>query len=215
MAGLRVILLGPPGAGKGTQAIRLATFLRVPRISSGDLFRVHYAQGTELGRLARLYTEKGALVPDDVTIKMVMEGIEDKKIKGGYLLDGFPRTLTQALALDEALVGDNAIDRAINLKVSEGELVKRLRGRVVCNACQTTYHRDFMPPKNEGVCDQCGSKLSERDDDKIGAIRMRLRAYVQETGPVLGHYRKAGILREVDGEHSVEKVSKFLVEALN
>ncbi len=208
-------MLGPPGAGKGTQAARLADQLGVPKVSSGDLFRDHQARDTELGRLARSYMEKGELVPDDVTIKMVMEWVDENEGQGGYMLDGFPRTLPQAEALDRALEGKGGIDRAINVKVSEEELVRRLSGRLVCRNCQTAYHREFSPPTSEAECDKCGGELYQRDDDKPEAVRTRFKVYTEETAPLVGYYREAGILKEVDGEQPIDKVSEALMEALN
>jgi adenylate kinase len=158
--------------------------------------------------------DKGVLVPDDVTIKMVMEWIDEHEEQGGYLLDGFPRTLPQAETLDNALEGKGGIDRAINIKVSEGELVRRLGGRLICRNCQTAYHKEFAPPQSEKVCDECGGELYQRDDDKPEAVRTRFQVYTEETAPLVGYYREAAILREVNGEQSIDEVSEALAEAL-
>ena len=211
---MKVILLGPPGAGKGTQAARLADNLGVPRVSSGDLFRDHQDRDTELGRLARSYMERGVLVPDEVTIKMVMEWIEGNAKGDGFLLDGFPRTIAQAEALDAALASQGEIDKAISIKVPEEELVRRLSNRLVCRGCQTSYHSEFSPPAQPGVCDRCGGELYQRDDDKPEAVKKRFQVYLEQTSPLVEYYRGAGKLEEVDGRGSVEEVGGLLEKAL-
>ncbi len=208
-------MLGPPGAGKGTQAARIAGSLSVPKVASGDLFRDHQARDTELGQLARSYMERGDLVPDDVTIRMVMEWVAAHEGEGGFLLDGFPRTLAQAEALDRELLESGGIDRALYINVNTEELVRRLAGRLICRSCQTPYHEHSSPPAAEGKCDRCGGPLYQRDDDKAEAVQKRLRVYLNETEPLVSFYREAGILREIDGEGAVEAVGTALLEAIS
>jgi adenylate kinase len=212
---LRVILLGPPGAGKGTQVERIAKHLGVSRVSSGDLFRDNVQRNTELGRLARSYMDRGALVPDDVTIRMVMGWINAFGQAKGFVLDGFPRTLAQAGALDQAMTGKGGLDRVLYINVPQDDLVSRLSGRLVCRACQTPYNSKMSPPKKEGKCDKCGGQLYQRDDDKPDAVRKRLQVYAKETEPLVDYYRNKGILVEVDGGRSIEEVGSALIEALS
>jgi adenylate kinase len=211
----RVILLGPPGAGKGTQAARIAENLSVPKVASGDLFRDHQARDTELGRLARTYMERGDLVPDDVTIRMVMEWVEAHEGEGGFLLDGFPRTLAQAEALDREMVESGGIDRALYINVNTEELFRRLAGRWICRSCQTPYHEQSSPPSVSGKCDRCGGDLYQRDDDNAEAVQKRLGVFFKETEPLVQFYREAGILREVDGVGTVDGVEATLLEAVS
>jgi len=212
--GLKVILLGPPGAGKGTQAARVAERLSIPRVSSGDLFRDHQARDTELGRLARSYMERGVLVPDDVTIRMVMEWIRDQGDGSGFLLDGFPRTEAQAEALDKKLEPDGGIDTALYISVSHDELVRRLSGRLICRGCQTPYNKESAPPKNPGICDKCGGELYQRDDDATEAVGERIRVYLEETEPLIEHYSDLGTLKEVNGDRPIEEVGEGVMSAL-
>lgn len=209
-----MILLGPPGAGKGTQAARVADALGVTRAASGDLFRENLRNETELGLLAKSYMDKGALVPDDVTIRLVMSWISAAEQSGGFVLDGFPRTLPQAEALDDALESDGGLDRVLYVNVPEDELVRRLAGRFICRACQMPYHQTASPPKRAGECDDCGGELYQRDDDKAEVVLNRLRVYFDETEPLVGHYRSSGVLREIDGEGEVDAVGDLLVAAL-
>ena len=210
----RVILLGPPGAGKGTQAARIVESLSVPKVASGDLFRDHQARDTELGRLARTYMERGDLVPDDITIRMVMEWVEAHEGEGGFLLDGFPRTLAQAEALDREMVEPGGIDRALYINVNTEELYRRLAGRWICRSCQTPYHEYSSPPAVAGKCDRCGGDLYQRDDDNAEAVQKRLGVFFKETEPLVQFYREAGILREVDGVGTVDGVGAALLEAV-
>ena len=212
---VRVVLLGPPGAGKGTQAVRLAEGLGVAHVASGDLFRKHQAQGTELGLLARTYMERGELVPDEVTIGMVMERIQEPDAAAGYVLDGFPRTMEQAQALDKALEehGD-AIDRAPLIQVDAEELVQRLAGRWLCTKCQTPYHQETASPKQAGVCDRCGGELFQREDDRAEVVRRRLQAYEEQTSPLIDYYRAQSKLRAIDGQQSIDQVAADLAAAL-
>ena len=211
---MKVILLGPPGAGKGTQAARVADELGVTRTASGDLFRENLRNETELGLLAKSYMDKGALVPDDVTIRLVMSWISAPDQSEGFVLDGFPRTLPQAEALDSALEPSGGLDRVLYVNVAEDELVRRLAGRFICRICQTPYHETASPPKKQGECDTCDGELYQRDDDKAEVVKRRLQVYFEETQPLVGHYRSSGVLREVDGEGDVGDVGNLLVEAL-
>ena len=204
-----MIMLGPPGAGKGTQSAVLADTLGVPKISSGDLFRSHHANDTDFGRLVNSYMEQGLLVPDDITIRMVMEWINNETDSSGFLLDGFPRTTSQATALDTAIRGQGGLDKAIYIKVSQPELVRRLSNRLLCSDCQTPH---TMQDKNSILhCSNCGGKLYQRDDDKPSSVKQRIKTYIQETEPLVDYYRKAELLDEVDGNRSIEEVSGDLI----
>ena len=214
-SGLKLILLGPPGAGKGTQAAMLAEDMGVPRVSSGDLFRDHQSRNTELGLLAKSYMERGVYVPDDVTIGMVMEWIDGQEGRGGYLLDGFPRTLAQAEALGGAVKDKGGLDIALNIRVETEELVRRLSSRLICRGCQTPYSRDPSRTTVEGCCEACGGELYQREDDRPEAIGKRLETYFEETEPLVDYYRQAGILREVDGEGTVGEVRTAIGAALS
>lgn len=203
-----VVLLGPPGAGKGTQAKRLAQALGVRQVSSGDLFREHLKNQTDLGRLARTFLDRGALVPDDVTIQMVTERLAQPDCAPGAILDGFPRTMAQAEALDRWLASRGAAIRAvINLTVSEDSLVRRLSGRRTCRAAGHIYHVDFHPPAQPGVCDVDGSELYQREDDRPETVTRRIEVYLAQTAPLVQHYRREGLLVEIDGEPSAEEVT--------
>lgn len=213
---MKVVLLGPPGAGKGTQAARIAEYLNVPSVASGDLFRDHQKRDTELGRLARSYMQRGVLVPDEVTISMVTEWIQTEAGDGGFLLDGFPRTLAQAEALDGALSNADGLDRVLYIRVSNDELVRRLTGRLVCRGCGVTFHKVSNPPPADGKCGLCcDGELYEREDDRPEAVGKRLEVYFSQTAPLIDYYRGAGILREVDGEQSIEEVGTALIEKTN
>jgi len=211
-----IILLGAPGAGKGTQASILSQRLNMAHVASGDLFRQALAKGTELGLQAKSYMEQGKLVPDQITIKMVLERIKAPDCQGGILLDGFPRNVEQARALDEALKKQNkAIDRAVYIKVSEEELLKRLTGRWICRNCQTPYHEVNSPPNVAGKCDKCGGELYQRADDNTVTIKKRLQVFFAETAPLIDYYSGAGKLSEVQGEGSTEEISERIISALN
>ena len=208
---MKVILLGPPGAGKGTQAVRLAEVLNVTRAASGDLFREHLREGTELGRLAQTYMNRGILVPDDVTIGMVNVWINAQEQASGFVLDGFPRNLNQAKAFDHELESKGGLDRALYINVSKEELVKRLSGRLTCRNCQNTYHVSISPPKEEGECDRCGGEVYQRDDDKPEVVETRIQVYLNETSPLVDYYREVGKLAEVNGEGTIEEVGDTLI----
>ena len=210
-----LILLGLPGAGKGTQAERISKDTSMAHITSGGLFRENIGRGTDLGRKAQSYVEKGLLVPNDVTVGMILERIAQPDAAAGFILDGFPRNVEQARALDEALAGrERAIDKAIYMRVSEEELVRRLAGRWNCSQCGAVYHEQSNPPRKSGVCDSCGGELSQRDDDRPEVVRTRLEVNAKEMDPLLEHYRQAGKLTEVDGERDPERVREDLLAAL-
>lgn len=207
----RVVLLGPPGAGKGTQASLIARRRGVAHIASGDLFRKHLGEGTKLGKLAKTYMDKGELVPDDVTIRMALERMAEPDAGQGYVLDGFPRTMEQARALDAALqVKGESIDAAPLIEVETEELVRRLAGRWICRTCQTPYHATSSPPKSEGACDACGGELYQRDDDKAEVVRARLETYERQTAPLIDYYEAQGKVTRVNGEQAVERVTAEL-----
>ncbi len=184
-------------------------------VASGDLFRRHQAEGTELGKLARTYMERGELVPDEVTIRMVMERVQESDAAAGYVLDGFPRTLEQARALDAALAqrGD-AIDVVPLVQVETEELVRRLAGRWLCSKCQTSYHEQTAPPQRAGVCDRCGGELVQRQDDRPEVVSRRLQAYEEQTAPLIDYYREQGKLREINGQRRIDEVAEELVAAI-
>jgi adenylate kinase len=210
-----IVFLGAPGAGKGTQAASVAKKLKLAHIATGDLFRQALEQGTELGLAAKSYMEKGVLVPDQITIDMVLERLSAPDSRGGAVLDGFPRNLKQAEALDEALaLQGKSIDKVVYIKVSEAELLRRLGGRRICRQCQTPYHITDSPPKVEGVCDVCGGELYQRPDDTEESIKKRLEVYSEETAPLIDYYRRAGKLLEVAGEGGVEVVGERIFAAL-
>jgi adenylate kinase len=211
-----IVFLGAPGAGKGTQAAEVAEQLKLAHIASGDMFREALSKKDELAMQARSYMEKGMLVPDEITIKMVLERISAPDCEKGVIFDGFPRNLAQAEALDKALAGqDRAIDKVVYIKVSEEELLKRLGGRWICRQCQTPYHAISSPPKVWGRCDKCGGELYQRADDTEETVKERLQVYFSQTAPLIDYYARAGKLLEVDGEGSVDGVRERIVSAIN
>ena len=212
---LTAIILGPPGAGKGTQAKNLSAHAGAIHVASGDLFRKHQDEGTELGNLAKEYMEKGELVPDDIVIRMVLDRIGHEDALNGYVLDGFPRTLEQAQALDCSLemVGSQ-IQYVALVMVETPELERRLAGRWVCSACQSPYHEVNAPPKNHGECDHCHGSLYQRPDDKSESIRRRLEVYRDQTEPLVNYYTDRGKLHRVNGEQTVDKVKNDLIEIM-
>ena len=212
---MRLIIFGPPGAGKGTQAERIVKKTGIPHISTGDMFREAAAKQTELGRKVKEYMDKGELVPDDIVVKVVEERLKQPDCEKGFLLDGFPRTLIQAKALDEILERlKTRIDAVINLEVSEEEIIKRLSNRRVCKVCGAVYHLIFNPPKTPGKCDKCGGELYQRDDDKEEAIRNRLKVYQTQTQPLIEYYRKKEVLKNVNGNKSINDVEKEIENIL-
>lgn len=210
-----IVFFGAPGAGKGTQANIAAQKLNLVHIASGDLFRESLEQGTELGIQAKSYMEQGILVPDEITIRMVLERMSASDCKSGVILDGFPRNLEQAKALDKTLSQQaKAIDAAVYIKVAEERLLKRLSGRWICRDCQTPYHVVDSPPRVQGRCDKCGGELYQRPDDTFETARKRLEVYATQTAPLIDYYVRAGKLLEVDGEGSIDDVSQRIVTAL-
>ena len=210
-----IIFLGAPGAGKGTQAAIVAKELNLVHIASGDLFRQAVEAGTELGMQAKSYMEKGELVPDEITIQMVLERMSAPDCESGVILDGFPRNLRQAKTLDKVLTDQaKTIDKVVYIKVSEEELIKRLSGRWICRNCQTPYHATDSPSKIWGKCDKCGGELYQRPDDTRETVKRRLKVYFAETAPLIDYYTQSGKLLEIDGEGGIGKVSKRIVLAL-
>ncbi len=212
---LHVILLGAPGAGKGTQAVQISQRLGLAHIASGDLFRQEQDSGSELGKIAKSYMGKGLLVPDEVTVKMILGRIAAPDCAKGFLLDGFPRTLEQAKALDQALAAkDKSINLVLYIKVSTEELLRRLSGRWICRNCQVPYNIVELPPKVPGKCDYCGGELYQRPDDSEETARKRLEVYFAQTMPLIEYYTEAGKLVEIDGEKGIEGVAQDLITAI-
>ncbi|HDP24218.1 MAG TPA: adenylate kinase [Deltaproteobacteria bacterium] len=212
---MKIILIGPPGAGKGTQAKRMIDRLGVPQISTGDMFRAAVKEGTPMGLKAKEYMDKGVLVPDDVVIGVVEERFGKPDCAGGFVLDGFPRTQEQARALDGILdkMG-TTLDHVVVIEVPDDYLVNRLTGRRTCRGCNYMHHIEYDPPKKEGVCDKCGGELYQRDDDKEETIRQRLKTYHAQTSPLITYYSGKGIVRTIDGTGSMEQVQKAIRDAI-
>lgn len=206
-----LILLGPPGAGKGTQAARLAGALSSPHVSTGDLFRENLGKGTELGQKAKQFMESGQLVPDALVIDMLFDRVGKPDCKSGYLLDGFPRTVAQAQALDARLTGASV--RALNLSVADVALVERLTGRWTCKGCGHVHHERFSPPARKGLCDKCGGELYQRTDDSREVVEKRLAVYRDQTRPVEAHYRARGVLTDLDGSRTPDQVFTAMLAA--
>ena len=204
---MKIIMLGAPGAGKGTQAKMIADKYGVPHISTGDIFRANIKNGTELGMEAKKYVDQGLLVPDELTVRILLDRVAQDDCKNGYVLDGFPRTIPQAEVLDSELtkLGDH-IDYAINVDVPDENIVKRMSGRRACLTCGATYHIEHVPPKKEGICDVCGSELVLRDDDKPETVKNRLNVYHEQTQPLIDFYTEKGVLKTVDGTVPMEEV---------
>ncbi|MDD6155174.1 MAG: adenylate kinase [Eubacteriales bacterium] len=213
---LRTILLGPPGAGKGTQAVRIVEKYNIPHISTGDIFRENIKNGTELGKRAKAYMDKGELVPDDLVIEIATTRLLEDDCKDGFLLDGFPRTVYQAEKLDEFLKAhDSKLDIVIDLEVGEEELMRRITGRRVCKNCGATYHVVNFPPAVEGKCDKCGGELIQRDDDNEETAKNRISVYKDQTEPLIGYYEKSGNIVHVDGSISPENTFDQIVKAVD
>ncbi|MFG2948934.1 adenylate kinase [Streptomyces adustus] len=213
---MRIVLVGPPGAGKGTQATLLAAKLGVPHISTGDLFRANISQQTELGKLAKSYMDAGNLVPDEVTIGMAKDRMEQPDAENGFLLDGFPRNVSQAEALDEVLNTESIkLDAVLDLEVPEAEVVKRIAGRRICrNDSAHVFHVEYKPAAKEGVCDVCGGELYQRDDDSEDTVRKRLEVYHTQTEPIIDYYKAQGLVVTISSLGPVEEITKRALEAL-
>ncbi|HKE68530.1 MAG TPA: adenylate kinase [Nocardioidaceae bacterium] len=212
---MRVVLVGPPGAGKGTQAEHIAKHYRIPNISTGDIFRANVVERTSLGEIAKSYMDEGELVPDDVTVAMVRDRLGKDDTDHGFLLDGFPRTVPQAESLGALLDElDVPLDVVLKITVDDDEVVRRLSGRRICRSCGRTFHVEFDPPSKEDVCDVCGGDLYQRDDDKPETVRRRLQVYREQTKPLVEYYEERGLLRRVMGTGEVTEVTKRAIEAL-
>lgn len=210
---MKIIMLGAPGAGKGTQAKRLAAKYDIPHISTGDIFRANIKNNTELGKIAKSYIDQGLLVPDELVVDLVVDRFKEADCKNGYVLDGFPRTIPQAKALDEALLKENdEVQYAINVDVPDSRIIKRMSGRRACLNCGATYHIDHIPPKKEGICDVCNNNLVLRDDDKPETVEKRLVVYHEQTSPLIEYYTDKSILISVDGTKDMDDVFDDIVK---
>ena len=212
---MKIIMLGAPGAGKGTQAKMIAEKYHIPHVSTGDMFRMNIKNGTELGKEAKTYMDQGLLVPDELTVRILLDRVSKEDCKNGYVLDGFPRTIPQAEVLDDAInkLGDK-IDYAINVEVPDENIIRRMSGRRACLSCGATYHIEHIPPKKEGICDECGEALVLRDDDKPETVGKRLQVYQEQTQPLIEFYKAKGILHNVDGTQDMQDVFKAIEEVL-
>lgn len=212
---MKIIMLGAPGAGKGTQAKLIAEHYNIPHISTGDIFRANIKNNTELGKKAKEYMDKGLLVPDELTCDLVVDRISQEDAANGYILDGFPRTIPQAEVLTEALnKRGEAIDYAIDIEVPDEFIIKRMSGRRACVGCGATYHLIYAAPKKENTCDKCGQSLILRDDDKPETVQKRLEVYHDQTQPLIDYYSKAGALREFDGTKDIDEIFSAIKELL-
>ncbi|MCI9423730.1 adenylate kinase [Lachnospiraceae bacterium WCA-9-b2] len=212
---MKIIMLGAPGAGKGTQAKKIAAKYDIPHISTGDIFRANIKNGTELGNKAKTYMDQGLLVPDELVVDLVVDRVKQDDCKKGYVLDGFPRTIPQAEALDKALaaIGEK-MDYAIDVNVPDENIVHRMSGRRACVGCGATYHLEYAPTKTEGICDACGKELILRDDDKPETVKKRLGVYHEQTQPLIDYYTNAKILKTVDGTVDINDVFQTIVDIL-
>lgn len=212
---MKIIMLGAPGAGKGTQAKMIAEKYHIPHVSTGDIFRANIKNGTELGMEAKKYMDKGQLVPDELTVKILLDRVAREDCRDGYVLDGFPRTIPQAQVLEEALAErDEKVDYAINVDVPDENIVRRMAGRRACLKCGATYHVEHIPPRQEGICDTCGSELVLRDDDKPETVLKRLQVYHNQTQPLIDFYTSRDVLRTVDGTADMKDVFAEIVKVL-
>ncbi len=212
---MRLVFMGPPGAGKGTQAKAVAEHYGIPHVSSGDIFRGEIERKTPLGLKIKSYLDGGTLVPDDITVGAVAGRLAQKDCADGWLLDGFPRTEGQARALDRTLAADGKkLDGVVNLELDAEEIVRRMSGRRMCPKCGHSYHVEHIPPRREGVCDACGAKLIIRDDDRPETVRQRLKTYTEQTAPLVGYYRRQGLLVRVDGDGTPDEVRSRIFEQL-
>ena len=209
---MRAVLLGPPGAGKGTQAVKLVEKYNIPQISTGDIFRKNIKEGTELGKKAQEYTNSGRLVPDELVVELVKDRLQQEDCKNGYLLDGFPRTIFQAEQLDKFLEEQGQeLDAVINFEVGKETLMKRLTGRRLCKDCGASYHIAFSPPAKEGVCDKCGGPLEQRKDDTRETAEKRIKIYEESTAPLIGYYSESGKLKNFNAEKDREEILRDII----
>jgi adenylate kinase len=212
---MRLILVGPPGAGKGTQAVALAAHYKIPHISTGDIFRANLKNGTELGKQAQSFMDRGELVPDSVTNEMVKDRLGKSDVANGFLLDGFPRNTNQAEVLDVILKDKKMpLDAALELSIDNSEIIRRLSGRRTCRNCSATFHKDFEKPKVDGICDKCNGELYQREDDKEEVITRRLEIYAQQTEPIISYYKKAGILKNMSAVGDVAEITQKVIALL-
>ena len=212
---MRLILVGPPGAGKGTQAVALAAHYKIPHISTGDIFRANLKNGTELGKQAQSFMDRGELVPDSVTNEMVKDRLGNTDVANGFLLDGFPRNTNQAEVLDVILKDRKMpLDAALELSIDNSEIIRRLSGRRTCRNCSATFHKDFEKPKVDGICDKCNGELYQREDDKEEVITRRLEIYAQQTEPIISYYKKAGILKNMSAVGDVAEITQKVIALL-
>lgn len=212
---MKIVMLGAPGAGKGTQAAMICEKYQIPHISTGDIFRSNIKNGTELGKKAKEYMDQGKLVPDELTIQLLLDRVAKEDCAAGYVLDGFPRTIPQAKVLTEALAKTGEkVDYAVNVDVPDANIVHRMSGRRSCPKCGASYHTEYIPPKEEGICDACGSDLIQREDDKAETVQNRLAVYHDQTQPLIDYYEKAGVLRTVDGTKDKDEVFRDIVAIL-
>jgi adenylate kinase len=212
---MRLILVGPPGAGKGTQAVALAAHYKIPHISTGDIFRANLKNGTELGKQAQSYMDRGELVPDSVTNEMVKDRLGNSDVANGFLLDGFPRNTNQAEVLDAILLEKKMpLDAALELAIDNSEIIRRLSGRRTCRNCSATFHKDFEKPKIDDICDKCNGQLYQREDDKEEVIARRLEIYSQQTAPIISYYKKAGILKSISAIGDVSEITQKAISLL-
>ena len=212
---MKIVMLGAPGAGKGTQAKKIAAKYNIPHVSTGDIFRANIKGGTELGKEAKSYMDAGKLVPDELTVRILLDRVAEEDCRNGYVLDGFPRTIPQAEVLDKELnKAGEKIDYAINVEVPDENIVDRMSGRRGCPKCGASYHIKYIPPKQEGICDSCGTELVLRDDDKPETVKNRLDVYHKQTQPLIEYYGNKGVLKEVDGTVAMNEVFASIVSIL-
>lgn len=212
---MKVIMLGAPGAGKGTQAAKLAKTCKIPHISTGDIFRANIKNATELGEKVKTYMDQGALVPDELVCDLVVDRVQQQDCVNGYVLDGFPRTIPQAKSLNTALAAlKEQIDYAVDIEVPDENIIRRMSGRRACSCCGATYHVEFAPPKKAGICDVCSGQLVQRDDDRADTVIKRLSVYHEQTQPLISYYNEAGTLIKIDGTKDMKEVFKEIISVL-
>lgn len=212
---MRLVLLGPPGVGKGTQASNIVKKYNIPHISTGDIFRTNIKEGTELGKTAKEYMDKGLLVPDEIVVSIVKDRLSKEDCQNGFLLDGFPRTVEQAEALDNELSKMGIkLDKVVNIDADEDILIDRVTGRRICKKCGATYHIKNMPPKVEGICDIDGETLYQRDDDKVETVKTRIQVYLKQTQPLINYYKNKGLILDIDGTKPIDEIFQTIVNSL-